>query len=718
MSCLALSGAADAAWPDPTAGWEGQYSASSGLPTAAKPAWTNGGMVGSIDAVGDGGNPTLKMDMGASSSGGIYYGPGSGTASDRVTIDFRLNTTDAAPASDVMQFHLRVYRPLAKGGGQMWTYQFSKDTIKLEGNNDFVARFDEGWHDWRITIDAATRESKVYLDGSSEALIGHSGKRYSATKVRNRLEFGRNNEGVLGETRLSYLRWTNSEIVVPEPASLSPSGSASAGVPTVDWSPETFVVWPLRTDGPDQQAVVSLGDWFRVNAMFGRPGVRFIVNNMALCGLRTIWFRCGAGGWLIYPSQVPGAVISRYADTSYDNSAFDALEETVTFGHRLGMSVFAWFPVLEETHGSQENDRSRYVDLHADQWGRTHENLPSGLPSFAEPAYREYKLQIIRELVSRYDVDGLVLDFERNSGRLRTYDSDYHSAIVEAFRKQTGKDAFSLPTDDPQWMAFRAQYVGMVIKEASDLIRKLDRPVKLIVMFPAGEPLSAFWDAKAWEEWVDGFALAAHGEPGESWESPTAQADRWFEEASRFDKPSSLIFYCGGATDEQFAERVAKGVEAGFRSIVYFETTHLYWHKRWSVPLSLACPSEATLVGPAADLTGGGELQVLAVGDWRMTIGSSIEAAAEGKAMEPATVQLPARAGSHRLAFHVRLGRGPLAGGLAVQGKTVDGTGVEHPFRTDRTWTVEGSGLELRTIGQPGIPPFLVEGPIRAGAER
>jgi len=226
VSCLAVPRAADAAWPAPAAGWEGQYSASVGLPTVATPAWTNGGMAGSIDATGDGGNPTLWMDMDASNNGGIYYGPGSGTAADQVTIDFRLNTMDTTLTSDVLQFHLRVYRPLATGGSQMWTYQFSKDTIKLEGNNDLVATFDEGWHDWRITIDAATLESNVYLDGGTEVLLTHSGKRYSTTTVRNRMEFGRNNEAVLGEAELTHLRWTNSEIVVPEPATLSLLGVA------------------------------------------------------------------------------------------------------------------------------------------------------------------------------------------------------------------------------------------------------------------------------------------------------------------------------------------------------------------------------------------------------------------------------------------------------------------------------------------------------------
>lgn len=477
-----------------------------------------------------------------------------------------------------------------------------------------------------------------------------------------------------------------------------------------DWSESTFVIWPLKNNAPDQQSVASLSDWFRVHAMSGRPGVRFILNNIALSGIRTVWWRSVGGGWVHYPTNTEDATVARYADTAFDEKAMNHLEEATAFAHKLGMKIYAWFPVLEEAHAWPENSRSRYVDLHPNQWDKTIEGYPAGMPSFYYQEYRDYKLAIARELVTKYAFDGLVLDFERQGAPYRSDKCGYLPQIVEAFKAKTGKDPRTLRQDDPEWQRFRASYVGRFVKDVRNMVDGLNRPVTLVMMYQPQEPLTAHWDAVEWAKrgYFDSFALAAHGPAKEGWESPTDKAEEIQKETRKLDHPTSLIYYSAGPKIENLQTRIRRGIQAGFSSIVYFESTHLFWNHRFSVPLSLAMPYGAVMRGPAVDWSQGGRIRISSAGKWTLRIDSvEAKAIAHGAAEELSSVPLPEMKGKHRLVFTCELPANASMAGLAVEGWAAGSDGVRQPIRTDASWEAQGNGLTLTTIGQPGIPPFM-----------
>ncbi|HEX7009916.1 MAG TPA: family 10 glycosylhydrolase [Phycisphaeraceae bacterium] len=485
--------------------------------------------------------------------------------------------------------------------------------------------------------------------------------------------------------------------------------SGALGAEQTQWASDTFAIWPLLNERPNQTAVVSWSDWLVFDhAEFETPGVRFIINKMAASGIRTLWWRTFGGGWALYSSQVDGVTTGNYAGQGADYSQYDSLADAVEYAHKLGLKVYAWYTPLEEAHAWPDNVRSHYVDAHKDQWDVKASGAPAGAPSFYFADYRRYKAELAREMVTRYQVDGLVIDFGRRGAPGRSDQWGYLPQILSAFKRETGLDARELPSDDPRWQRFRARYVGLFMQEVRRAIDGLDRDVELVMMFPANRPLTAHWDAQGWADLVDRFVLVAHGREGWGW--MTDQAQRWREQYQGLGKPLSITLYTLRGDTELNRKRAEAALAAGFDDLIWFETTYLHFRDLYSLPRSLACPERATLQSPAVDLTGGGQVRVLAAGDWVLGIDGLDEPIAQGHREDVTVVDLPYRAGDHRLVIRCTLPEGSPRAGVAAQGWAVGRDGQRRAIHTDEDWTsLDADAGEVVTIAQPGIPPLLGE---------
>lgn len=481
-------------------------------------------------------------------------------------------------------------------------------------------------------------------------------------------------------------------------------GVVSLNAEQIDWSEDTYAIWPRLKDAPEQTAVVSWSDWMVFDhAVHGKPGVRYILNKMAASGIRTVWWRTFGGGWALYPSEVAGVTTGNYSGQGADYSQYDSLVDAVEYGHKLGLKVYAWFTPLEEAHGWPDNVRSHYVDARRDQWDVTKMGVPVDAPSFYYPGYRQYKSDLAREMISRYDVDGIVIDFERRGSPARNDSWGYLPQILGAFKHDTGLDAKSLSSRDPRWQRFRAQYVGVFMRDLRRYIDAQSRPIELIMMFPPDQPLAAHWDAETWAKQglIDKFVLVQSGPEG--WGSPVHNSDSLLKQYDSWKEPKSLILYALKADRRLLANRVRAAIDAGWDDIVWFETTYLHFNKTYDVPRDVALPISARLQSPLVDLTDGGEVVVLAAGNWKLFLND--RPIAEGDADIIKRVTLPQHDGQHRLTVLCELTESSQRAGVVVQGKAGDAT-----IHTDATWRSDDSNhSEVITIAQPGIPPFLGE---------
>jgi uncharacterized lipoprotein YddW (UPF0748 family) len=177
-------------------------------------------------------------------------------------------------------------------------------------------------------------------------------------------------------------------------------------------------------------------------------------------------------GYAFYASDI-APIAPGYAD-------FDAVEATVRIAHARGMRVVAWIPQFHDAAGllvdpswSMEVLRDGEVVPYV---GGNGERFLSP----ADPGARAYELSILEEVVTRYDVDGVMLDWVRYDG----WNTGMEAATRDGFMRESGIDArtIDMSADSPareQWRAYRAGLIASHVHEARQLLERVRPDVPL-----------------------------------------------------------------------------------------------------------------------------------------------------------------------------------------------------------------------------------------------
>ena len=189
----------------------------------------------------------------------------------------------------------------------------------------------------------------------------------------------------------------------------------------------------------------------------------------------------------------------------YDYGTFDTLAEAVRYGHEIGLEVHAWISINEDDHGW--GIQSRFSKEHPDtRWRKRDGALYRSQHSFAYPEVMEYKLAIVEEIITHYDVDGIFLDWIR-TGDVRdnpqndaegVADRGYETPLLEGFKKRYGIDPHEIPNGDERWVRFRARPHTEFMREVRTLVtsKRPDIPIAVMVMQP--------WGYRGFQDKIDG----------------------------------------------------------------------------------------------------------------------------------------------------------------------------------------------------------------------
>lgn len=286
-------------------------------------------------------------------------------------------------------------------------------------------------------------------------------------------------------------------------------------------------------------APLTHSDWMlKPGIPWGVDGVRHMLDVCKSFGLSRIYWRVLDGGRAMYRSKIVRAegkwdgdnfwnpksdgdrqlserfsggvssekrkqIIDKFQ--SLDYAHFDTFAAAVEYGHQIGLQIHAWVSINEDDHGwGLTSDFARAHPQY--RWVRRDGRPYHSQMSFAFAEVREYKLQIIRELLQGYPLDGIFLDWIR-TGDVRdnpqtdgdgVANSGYETPLVEEFKKRFGVDPHQVPNNDPRWVQMRAEPQTSFMRECRKLLDSQSRKIPLAVM--VAHP----WHYRGMQDKIDG----------------------------------------------------------------------------------------------------------------------------------------------------------------------------------------------------------------------
>jgi uncharacterized lipoprotein YddW (UPF0748 family) len=246
----------------------------------------------------------------------------------------------------------------------------------------------------------------------------------------------------------------------------------------------------------------------------GNPAeLRKRMQKLQQAGINIVYFETVNAGFPIYPSAI--------TKSNPMVQGWDPLKVAVEEGHRLGMEVHAWvwcFAVGNRRHNPLINMPSDYAGPILTEDGLMSEalrNRDGGLGvdgrqnefwlSPASPKAREFLLNLYKEIVTKYDVDGIQLDYIRYPFQTSGTRMGFESVGREHFHQATGLSVDTL--DDyasRMWIAWKTYQVSSFVQQVSTTLKKIKPTLQLsAAVFPMRRESRIVAIQQDWETWIN-----------------------------------------------------------------------------------------------------------------------------------------------------------------------------------------------------------------------
>lgn len=152
---------------------------------------------------------------------------------------------------------------------------------------------------------------------------------------------------------------------------------------------------------------------------------------------------------------------------------FDPLGYMVKKAHENGLQVYAWVNACRIWAGEEKPaDPKHIVNLHPEWLSKNSKGeLRDGRDTYQDvgaPGGRDFLVKIVADILTKYDVDGIMLDYIRFPSPAY----GYNDASIAGFNKKynrTGKPK----EDDPEWCRWRRDQVTETVKAIQTEINRL-----------------------------------------------------------------------------------------------------------------------------------------------------------------------------------------------------------------------------------------------------
>jgi uncharacterized lipoprotein YddW (UPF0748 family) len=203
------------------------------------------------------------------------------------------------------------------------------------------------------------------------------------------------------------------------------------------------------------------------------------------------------------------------------DAGYDPLADLIKQAHAAGIEVV---PSVAVGPGGKILDGHPEWETH-DRLGRPSSATVTPSISFAVPAARQAKIAVLMDLVTGYDVDGVLLDYcrypENSSSPEAKYGFyGYDKPLIDACQSIYGFDPRKVPIDSPEWTRFnnlRSDTVTLFVKEFRDAVKATGKSVRVDGFGDTDPNLEARMCGRNWGAWgreglIDTFYLATYQE--------------------------------------------------------------------------------------------------------------------------------------------------------------------------------------------------------------
>jgi uncharacterized lipoprotein YddW (UPF0748 family) len=163
-------------------------------------------------------------------------------------------------------------------------------------------------------------------------------------------------------------------------------------------------------------------------------------------------------------------VLPRTTDDTLE-AGLDVLATGLDAAHQRGIAVHAWYgiaPTWHAVYDTLDEPRGQWIATsrgqrapEADRWvSRTRDGTWTEYLDVGVPAVRQHVVAVVDELLKRYPVDGIHLDYVRYAG----LNTGYNPYALAAFTADTGVTALPQPGDET-FLAWRRDAVTTLVRD-------------------------------------------------------------------------------------------------------------------------------------------------------------------------------------------------------------------------------------------------------------
>ncbi len=236
------------------------------------------------------------------------------------------------------------------------------------------------------------------------------------------------------------------------------------------------------------------------DVLFSTEKTSNAIATLAELNFNTLYPTVWNWGYTLYPSAVAKQVTGRELDPTEGLHRRDVLQEIIAQGHQKGMAVIPWFEFgfMAPADSELAKLHPEWLTQRADgstMWleGKMHERV---WLNPLHPEVQKFITDLIVEIISNYDVEGIQLDDHFGYPSELGYD-DYTVTLYQ--QEHNGK---SPPpnSQDLAWIQWRADKITNYMEELFQVIKKTN-PQAIVSVSPQPKEISLKSNLLDWPTW-------------------------------------------------------------------------------------------------------------------------------------------------------------------------------------------------------------------------